>query len=292
MKPNLVVQAFLFGLLAAFFWGTHSVIVRYLTGDLPGITIAVLRLYIAAFVLYLIMRAYKRPVSIDFTDRNFLITTFGATTNYIFFHIGLEHTSASNAMMLENTAPFFVLVFLFVVVKERIGRTEVVATMIALLGVYLTVRHDISVGGEGIEGDILEVAAGLTWAIFLMGSSKALSTTVSTIERISFLFNVFILSAVVLTPLVFFYPFDATTDDILLLVLLGVFPTAAAYYLWYEAAARVSTVSATLLFTLSIVFTFVNAHIFLGEPLTSNMIIGAVLIVAGVILSKLGGRKT
>lgn len=292
MKFDGRVQAFIFGLLAAFFWGTHSVIVRYLTGDIHGITIAVLRLYIAAFVLYLIMKAYKRPVSIKFSDKNFLITTFGATTNYIFFHLGLEHTSASNAMMLENTAPFFVLIFLFVVLKERIRRIEVVATFVAILGVFFTVKHDVAVGGEGFEGDILEALAGVTWAIFILGSSRALSTTVSTIERISFLFNVFVVSAVLLTPFMFFYPIDATTNDIVLLVLLGVFPTAAAYYLWYEAAARVPTVSAALLFTLSIIFTFLNAHIFLGEILTSNMILGAVLIVLGVLLSKLGAKET
>ena len=81
-------------------------------------------------------------------------------------------------------------------------------------------------------------------------------------------------------------------NDIVLLVLLGVFPTAAAYYLWYEAAARVPTVSAALLFTLSIIFTLLNAHIFLGEILTSDMIVGAVLIVLGVILSKLGTKQT
>ena len=291
MASKATLQAFVFGLLAAFFWGTHSVIVRYLTGDLHGITIAVLRLYIAAFALYVIMRAYRRPVSIDFSDKLFLVTTFGSVTNYIFFHIGLEHTGASNAMMLENTAPFFVLIFLFLILKERIRRIEVVATLIAILGVFLTVRHDIDIGGEGLEGDILEIFAGMTWAIFIMGSSRALSATVSTIERISFLFNVFICSAVVLTPVAFFFPIDATMGDVGLLVLLGIFPTAVAYYLWYEAAARVSTVSASLLFTLSIIFTFVNAHLFLGEDLTTDMVVGAVLIVLGVILSKTGSRE-
>ena len=285
-QSNRVVQALVLGVLAAFFWGTHSVIVRYLTADLSGLTIAVLRLYVAAAVLFIIMRAYRRPVSIPVSDRRFQITTVGSVTNYIFFHWGLEHTGASNAMMLENTAPFFVLIFLFLFVGKRIGWLEIVATIVAIVGVNFTVAQDVSIGGESLEGDVLELLAGLTWAIFLLGSISALSATQKTIERISFLFNVFIVSAVVLTPALFFFPLEISAEDAALLVALGVFPTAVAYYLWYEAAARLSAVPAALLFTLSVVFTFLNAHLFLGEVLTRDMIIGAVLIVLGVILSK------
>ena len=276
----------IFGLVAAFFWGTHSVIVRYLTSDLHGITIAVLRLYIAAFVLFVIMKLKNHPVSIQLSDRNLLLTVFGTASNYVLFHIGLEHTSASNAMLLENTAPFFIVLFLLLLPSEKVSWVEVVATLIAVAGVYFTVRHDLVTGGEGLQGDFLEILAGLTWAIFILGSSRALRQTRSALERVGFLFNVFILSALVLTPFMMLYPIQASANDVLFLILLGVFPTAIAYYLWYEAASQVSTVSAALLFTLSVVFTLVNAHLFLGEALTTNMIIGAALIVAGTVLSK------
>ena len=218
-----------FGLAAAFFWGTHSVIVRYLTTDMHGITIAVLRLYIAAFVLYVILRVYKHPVAIKLSDKNLLLTVFGTATNYVLFHIGLEHTGASNAMLLENTAPFFIVLFLLVTPKEKVGWLEVLATLIAVAGVYFTLRHDLDVGGEGLKGDILEIFAGLTWALFILGSSRALRQTNSPLERVAFLFSVFILSALVLTPFVFLYPVGATMTDVVFLILLGVFPTAVAY---------------------------------------------------------------
>ena len=252
-----------------------------------------LRLYIAAAVLYLILKIYRQPVSIKLSNRPFVITTFGSVTNYIFFHWGLEYTSASNAMMLENTAPFFVLILCVFALGKRVSWLEILATFIAILGVNFTVEHDVLAGGEGLEGDLLELLAGITWAIFLLGSVTALSTSRNTIERISFLFNVFIVSALVLTPWLFIYPINATATDLWLLILLGVFPTAVAYYLWYEAAARLSAVPAALLFTLSVVFTFLNAHVFLGEALTPDMIIGAALIVLGVILAKIprGDRK-
>ncbi|WP_419906143.1 DMT family transporter [Hoeflea sp.] len=253
MQDQSAIKPLVFGFLAAFCWGTHSVIVRYLTGDMQGITIAALRLYIAAAVLFVLMKILHFPVSSRLSDRNLQIAAGSTVVNYICFHIGLEYTSASNAMMLENTAPFFVLLILFLLAGETVRRRDILATLIALFGVFLTVLHDIDVGGEGLHGDLLELAAGLSWAGFIIGSSRALRASASTAERVNFLFNVFICSAIVLTPLMLIYPGSATANDVALLVLLGLFPTALAYYLWYEAASRVSAVSAALLFTLSVI---------------------------------------
>ncbi|XWN30471.1 MAG: DMT family transporter [Devosia sp.] len=287
------LRAWVFGLLAAFCWGTHSVIVRALTSDLHGMTIAVLRLYIAAAALYVILKIGKHRIAFDFTDRAFLLTSFGAATNYIFFHWGLEFTSASNAMMLENTAPFFVLVLLFLVGQRR-TTGELMATMVAIAGVFLTIQHDLVLGGDGLKGDAIELLAGVTWAIFIVGSNQALASTNGTLERISFLYRVFIVSAVVLTPFALFQSdtIEAVTLlDGVLLLLLGIFPTAVAYFAWYEAAAKVSTITSALFFTLSIIFTFINAALFLGELITPAMIAGAVLIVAGLMISKFAGKS-
>jgi hypothetical protein len=97
--------------------------------------------------------------------------------------------------------------------------------MVAFAGILFTVRDDVGIGGEGLEGDLLEILAGATWAVFIIGSSRAMSATTSTIERISFLFNVFIVSAILLTPFLFVYPISASEGDVVLLILLGVFPT-------------------------------------------------------------------
>ncbi|MCP4318925.1 MAG: EamA family transporter [Hyphomicrobiales bacterium] len=288
MQIDNRAKPLIFGLLAAFFWGTHSVIVRYLTGDMHGITIGTLRLYIAAIALFALMRVLRYPISLKLSYRNLQIAVVSTVLNYICFHIGLEHTSASNAMMLENTAPLFVLLILLIFTGEKIKQRDMLAALIAVIGVFLTVFHDIELGGEGIQGDILEIFAGLTWAGFIIGSSRALRASSDTAERLNFLFNVFICSAVILTPLMLLYPGAATANDVVFLIILGLLPTALAYYLWYEAAARVSAISATLLFTLSVIFTFINAVLFLGEQLSTLTIIGALLIVAAVVLTSTG----
>lgn len=281
----------LYGLLAAFSWGTHSIIIRYLSSDMSGLTSATLRLYIAALTLFVILRLQGYSARINVQDRSFLITTLVLAANFVLFHVGLDDTSPSNAVMLENTAPIFVVIFLFVLYREKARPAEILAVLATIAGVYLTVRHDLELGGRGLIGDGIEILAGITWALFMMLSSRWLSTSSGALERINYLFYIFLLSALVLTPFTFFYSFTITWADVLWLLVLGIFPTAVGYYLWYEAAARVSTVTASLFFTLTVIFTFVNAAIFLGERVTTDMIAGAGLIVTGIIVSRFSGRS-
>ncbi|WP_171122902.1 MULTISPECIES: DMT family transporter [unclassified Ruegeria] len=273
------------GFMAAFLWGTHSVIVRFLTKDLGGMQIAVSRLFIAALAIYGLLRVLNVPVSVRWHDRYFQLAVLSTVINYILFHIGLEHTGAANAMVLENTAPFFVLVFLYFFAETPVTRTDVLATGLAILGVFLTVFQDFQGGGEPLFGDILEIGAGLSWAVFLIASSRAMRNSKSTGERLHFLFGIFLCSGLLLLPFAALSMQVPTATDLVFLILLGVLPTALAYYLWYEAAARVSTLTATLMFAASVVFTFINAAIFLGAAITPIAATGAVLIVIAVFLT-------
>ncbi len=284
-KQPLMQNGLLLGFLAAFLWGTHSVIVRYLTSDLGGLQIAVTRLFIAALAVYCILRVMRVPVSIEHKDWNFRLAVLSTVVNYILFHVGLEYTGAANAMVLENTAPFFVLLFLYFLADTPVMRVDVLATILAIFGVFLTVFRDFQGGGEPLFGDLLEIGAGLSWAVFLVSSSQAMRNSTSTAERLNFLFGIFVCAGVLLLPLAAFSLQTPTAKDVIFLILLGVLPTAMAYYLWYEAAARVSTLTATLMFAASVVFTFINSALFLGAAITPIAALGAILIVAAVFLT-------
>ncbi|WP_425083314.1 DMT family transporter [Ruegeria profundi] len=284
-KQPMMQNGLLLGFLAAFLWGTHSVIVRYLTSDLGGLQIAVTRLFIAALAIYCILRVMRVPVSIEHKNWNFRLAVLSTVVNYVLFHIGLEHTGAANAMVLENTAPFFVLLFLYFFADTPVARVDVLATILAIFGVFLTVFRDFQGGGEPLFGDLLEIGAGLSWAVFLVSSSQAMRNSTSTAERLNFLFGIFVCAGVLLLPLAAFSLQTPTAKDVIFLILLGVLPTAMAYYLWYEAAARVSTLTATLMFAASVVFTFINSALFLGAAITPIAALGAILIVAAVFLT-------
>ncbi|WP_171234063.1 DMT family transporter [Ruegeria sp. HKCCA6837] len=285
LSTKLTQNGLVLGFLAALLWGTHSVIVRYLTSDLGGLQIAVTRLFVAALAIYCMLRVMRVSVSIKLGDWNFRLAVLSTVINYILFHVGLEYTGAASAMVLENTAPFFVLIFLYFFSDTQVTRADVFATALAILGVFLTVYRDFQGGGDPFYGDLLEIGAGLSWAVFLVSSSRAMRSSKSTEERLNFLFGIFLCAGVLLLPLAAFLFKLPTANDVLFLTLLGVLPTALACYLWYEAAARVSTLTATLMFAASVVFTFINSALFLGATITPIAALGAVLIILAIFLT-------
>ncbi len=289
-------KGYLFGVLAAFFWGTHAVITRYLATSIPGIVIATLRLYIACFVILGFLKITGTKIDWGVKDRKWflLIVLLGMSLNWAVFHTGLEYTTASSAMLLENTAPVFVLLFLALFLKERIKKIEMLAVLVTFLGVLLVVIGDKGFGffsEAKFFGDFLEIIAGVTMAIFIIGSSKVFAREKTAKSRLTNMLKIFLVSAVVLSPSLLIFRFALGFEDMMLFLLLGVFPTVFAFGLWYESAARISTVSAALIFNLSIAFTFLNAYLFLGESITIAMATGAVLIVAGITLTKIQRNK-
>lgn len=279
------------GFAAAFLWGTHSVIVQFLTGDIGAIQIATMRLYIAAATLLIVLKVLGQSISLPTQSKYFWLATAATFVNYILFHLGLERTNAASAMVLENTAPFFVLLFLYLFFRTAVTWTEVGATLIAVSGVALIVYPDLVQGGVRLTGDVMEIGAGISWAVFLIASSRAMQTSKSTGERLNFLFGIFGVTAVMLTPIALLNVSAPTYGDLLPLAALGILATALAYYFWYEAAAVLSTMTATLLFALSVVFTFANAAIFLNEPILPLQALGAAMIVAGIFLTTLSEKQ-
>ncbi|CAK9066250.1 Uncharacterized protein YejA, partial [Durusdinium trenchii] len=160
------------------------------------------------------------------------------------------------------------------------------STCIAIAGVALTVVEDLDLGGTLLVGDALEIGAGITWAVFLVASSRAMQASQTTGERLNFLFGVFTVAAVLLTPLGLAGFVVPPAEDLLPLLFLGVLATAVAYYFWYEAAAELSTLTATLLFALSVGFTFVNAALFLGTEIRPQAVLGAAMIVFAIFLTQ------
>ncbi|WP_298822217.1 DMT family transporter [uncultured Roseibium sp.] len=283
MSRSYLIALFL-GVVAAFLLGMNSVSVRFLTSDLHGLQIAVFRLWIGCTTIFALLMLSGYRFRLFPYDRYQCLAIAGFTLNYITFHIGLEKTSATNAMVLENTAPFFVLLILVATKVERVRWSDGVATMMALAGVYLTVRQDLEVGANGLEGDIWEIGAGISWAMFIVGSAASVKKTRSSMDRMAVLLKILLPCGLVLTPSLFLFPLQVTTVDISVLLALGVFSTALCYYLWYEAMSEVSTVTASLLIALSVVFAFVAAFFLLGETITLDMLIGATLIVVAVVL--------
>lgn len=77
--------------------------------------------------------------------------------------------SAANAILLQNTAPFFVFAFSIVVLRERADTRSVVAITLGMLGMAVIVGGDGELfNGGRIEVTMMAVGSGVTYAAVIL----------------------------------------------------------------------------------------------------------------------------
>lgn len=137
-------------------------------------------------------------------------------------------------------------------------------------------------------GILLLILSQLMWAVATVIGKKLLTQT----SPLLFTAIVLLLSGLMFLPIIFFFDFNKEikpflTGNIVLIIIYTLFWLVLGELLFNAGLSRLSpTVAALLMFTLPL-FTALISIIFLKEPLTLRLIIGAILILSGVfVISK------
>ncbi|MEJ2045328.1 MAG: DMT family transporter [Reinekea sp.] len=283
-------KGLLLAIIATFLWGTHSVLGRYLAGSLPVELISVSRLLIGALSLLclLLFRVFTGSETIEVLKlrRNdvqpLVVSSVCVGINLFLFHWGLKFTTANNAMVLESTAPIFVALLAPLFLLERISKRDISLSLVAFFGILLVVYSN-NAGTFSIFGDSIELLAGLTWALFILLSKKLNSDSTSLTQRLkNLMYVLFGAGLLLLAFTVLNTELTVKRNWLLPLLYLGVFPTAIAYSCWYEAGTLLKPTLLAILFNLSVVFTTLNAYLFLGEKLSLLSCLGISIILGAI----------
>ena len=97
-------------------------------------------------------------------------TAYAATL--ITFVLATKLTTAANAIFLQSTAPLYILVLGPLLLRERVGRADllyvsVVAAGIALL--FLDVQPVLATASDPHRGNLIAVGSGMSWALTIIG---------------------------------------------------------------------------------------------------------------------------
>jgi len=90
-----------------------------------------------------------------------------------FWLTALNHTSAANSVLLANTAPLYVGLGAMLLFNERLGTAFWPGLAVALSGSALIVSHDLRMSSSVGLGDLLALAAGLTYGFYQLTISRA-----------------------------------------------------------------------------------------------------------------------
>lgn len=135
--------------LAAVMWGISGLFAESLfkvSSKITPIWLTQIRLIISGIVLLIIATVlHQKPFSVLKDKKNTLhiiaYGVFGLLPVQVFYFIAIEMANASIATILQFIGPFFVLIYLAVTRQQVLRRLDVLAAILAFIGVFLLSTH-------------------------------------------------------------------------------------------------------------------------------------------------------
>lgn len=248
----------------------HGFVVAGIRSLIAGITIAV----------YMGIRHYR-----FYLNRRTLLAGCFAGFTYVCFAMANKLTTAANAIVLQFTAPVFILIFSEVFFRQKIRKGDLAVVLIVLGGITLFFLDQL--GPSTIAGNFVAIAAGMFMAgMYMTVGNIYLEERFSAIvigQAVAFLVGLpFILTT---KPV-----FNAVTVSSVLI--LGVFQLGLAYVLYVCASAKCSALACCLLGAVEPLLNPVWVMIFDGEtPGVFALAGGVVVIIAVTAWSIWDGRQ-
>ena len=137
---NDTKKGMLFIIMAAFFFASMNVFVK-LSGDLSSIQKSFFRNLIAALFAFIILIKSKEGFTYQKKDIPMLLlrSTFG-TLGILCNFYAVDHLVLSDASMLNKMSPFFVILFSFLLLKEKLKPAQAIAIFVAFIGSLFIIK--------------------------------------------------------------------------------------------------------------------------------------------------------
>ncbi len=277
--------ALLEGVAAGMLFGTAAVFIRFLT-DINIFSIAFWRLIIASTVLTLIILAFKRKLDINLIQGNFkhfLILGMLLGTHFILFVSAVKDTTILNATVLVNTTPIFSMIISTFLYGVKPSKLALAGIVLSFIGASVIAYGDANTGETAsLIGDIEAMLAAVAEGFYLnYGREKRSRLPVLPTMLFIYLAAALTVGATtVLTGTTF--EFSNNLEILLILIGLGVLPTAVAHTLYFSSLSNLrsfETASMALLEPLGAIL--LGAAIFAEIP-RPVFVLGALLLLVGI----------
>jgi drug/metabolite transporter (DMT)-like permease len=289
---NQKLLGYLYVIITMSAWGSTYVVSKFMLGSVPPFTLLLLRYIVAAVLLYIIMM--KKGLSkIERQDYKyiFIIGFIGYFIGVGAQFVGTQLSNASMASLINSTNPIFIVLFAVPILKEKITLNKIISITAAVIGAYIIIGG--VQGGSMITGIIACIVATTMWSLMSVVSKRATEkynaltvTTYSIIVAICFTLPVSIYELFTIPDINLLEP-----AVILSSLYLGVICTALAFVLWSKSLSMMEAGICSLFYPLQPMVSVLLGWIFLNEKMNISFFIGAILIIAGVMISIIGGNK-
>ena len=283
-------------LTACVLWAVSFVATKVALEAAPPLVVVTLRLLISAlcFLPWIVATGGTRGLGGGRgLLRLFVLSLFGTSLHYSLQTAGLQFTTASNASLYTTTGPITILLLSALVLGERITARKAFGVALAVAGVLVVMGADtLSTLELGhVKGDLLVLASLVMWGLFTVYGKRMIDE----LGALRVTAWVTVIGALTMIPAGWaearatgFSLADVTVEAWLAIAFLGVACSFLATLLYFVALGlSESQKVGVYLYTIP-PMTAVVAALYLGETITANLIIGAVLVIGGVALTERG----
>jgi drug/metabolite transporter (DMT)-like permease len=286
MSKTLV--GILCGLGAASIWGGMYVVSKVILDIIPPFSLVSLRLSLGALTLAIVLFLRGCPK----IPRQQLLQVLGV--GFVGYGIslslqflGTKLSTAANGSLVTSATPAFVLLFAWMLLKEKITALRLFALLLATLGVVAVIDpRSAQLNPELFVGNLLLIGAAITWALYSVLVRKATQT----LDVLPFSLVAFLGGLPISLPAGVWELRTVGVGEINLgivggVLFLGIISTALAMVLWNTAFAFVDASLASLTFFAQPVVGTLLGWLILGERITPLFLLGGLLIGIGLIIS-------
>ena len=273
--------------IAAIIWGAMFVVVKIIVDEVHPIQLVWLEYLISLVFLigYSVIKGEKWHINWPDLKLIFWIGIIGNTISLVAQEMGTGLSNAQTGSVITSTIPAFMIIFGWLILKERLDKVKIFSVVIAILGVVMIVGLKMS-GSNVVLGVMLLVLTAITWALMSVLVKKVKTYSSLQITIMSTVVAVVTLTPFILSDLPSLTSINFAEPKVILsLLYIGAVSTAVAYVMWNKGLKVISASSSGLFYLIQPIVGSFLGWLMLGEQITPGFIIGSAMILISVWIS-------
>lgn len=258
--------------MCAILWSTGGIFIKLISWS--PLLIAGARSLISAGVLGVYMAYTKTPIKVCKYSIGAGIGLCGCCTLFV---LSNKLTTAANAIVLQYSAPVFILIISALMFKQKLKKKEVLAVAGTMFGIVLFFFDQLAPGN--VLGNVLAILSGIFLAVmFVMVGQAGGDDSI----RMSGILFAHLLTAAIGIPIGIIGTSSYSGMEIFYIVILGIFQLGIPYVLYAVASRDCPPLACSLIGMIEPLLNPVWVFIFAGELPGIFAFAGAVIIIAVV----------
>ena len=276
-------------------WAANFIVVKDALTLLPPVGFTMLRYGLASIALLVILRWYEGTIRFPAPDtlRILALGGFGFGLYQILWTTGLTMIPAGDSALIIASTPVLVAVLAVIAGADTLTPMKFVGAALSFLGVVVVIAAGVGISMSGSAlGSILTLAAAACWATYtafaapvLRRHSPLVLTTWATIGG-TIVLLVPGLAQLTAPGVIGPEQADHAVQIVLSIAYSGILAAALANVIVFNGVRLLGPTRVITLQSFVPAMAVVLAYVFLGEPIRPAQVIGGLIIVLGVSLTR------